>query len=130
LPVIRSDAPPLLEAFNFADPEMVTGRRDTTIVPAQALLMMNSPFVMQQSREAAGALLSERQLDDAARIDWLYRRSLGRPPSSAESQAAISFIDDYAASLDSNIPIQQRRLGAWASFCQAVFASAEFRFLD
>ncbi len=34
----------MLAVFDFADPDMVIGKRAVTNVPAQALLMLNSPF--------------------------------------------------------------------------------------
>ncbi|HLY10397.1 MAG TPA: DUF1549 domain-containing protein, partial [Planctomycetota bacterium] len=47
LPIYRGTTPPdLLEAFDFAPPGMVTGRRASTSVPTQALFLMNSAFVM------------------------------------------------------------------------------------
>ena len=45
LPIVRNDLPEALRLFDMADPELVTGRRPVTNVPAQALYLMNSPFV-------------------------------------------------------------------------------------
>jgi cytochrome c553 len=131
LPILRSDLPPILQVFDFADPEMVTGRRDTTTVPAQALLLMNSPFVLEQSRAAAEKLLSNAQLDDAGRIGILYRQTIGREPTSAESQFALSFVNNFRTLLrETPGRPTQIELGALASLCQSLFASTEFRLLE
>ncbi|HVJ87287.1 MAG TPA: PSD1 and planctomycete cytochrome C domain-containing protein, partial [Caulifigura sp.] len=41
LPVIRDRLPDILELFDFAEPSLVTGERETTNVPTQALYLMN-----------------------------------------------------------------------------------------
>ena len=51
LPMYRSALPEVLEAFDAADPDFVTGDRDVTTVAPQALFMMNSPFVIDPGRE-------------------------------------------------------------------------------
>src|SRR5258708_14746580 len=45
----RQNLPGLLRAFDFADPDTITGRRFTTTVPQQALFFFNNTFVMQQA---------------------------------------------------------------------------------
>ena len=57
LPIVRNDLPDELVLFNFADPDVCSGSRPQTIVPAQALWMMNSQFVRQQSEKLATQLL-------------------------------------------------------------------------
>ena len=52
LPIIRNELPSMLSAFDFADPDFVTGQRSETNVPAQALLLLNSPFVQEVSEAA------------------------------------------------------------------------------
>ena len=80
-PVFRNALPELFEAFDFADPSMVVGRRDTSTVAPQALFLMNHPFVLEQSRAAARRLLAEVPDDDRARVDRAYRLILGRGPT-------------------------------------------------
>ncbi len=53
VPVFRNALPQIFEAFDFADPSTVTGRRNESTVPQQALFMMNNPFAIEQSRLAA-----------------------------------------------------------------------------
>ena len=48
--VDRTDLPEVFNQFDFANPEMITGRRYETIVPQQALFLMNSPLVVEQAR--------------------------------------------------------------------------------
>ena len=60
-PVFRNALPELFEAFDFADPSMVVGRRNVSTVAPQALYLMNHPFILEQSRHAARRLLSETE---------------------------------------------------------------------
>ena len=121
LPVIRNELPQVLEVFDFADPDVASGRRDTTTVATQALFLMNSPFVLAQSRHTARGLLA-LPLDDAGRLGDLYRRVLGRLPSETETRKTVAFLVDYRRTAND--------VDAWAAVCQALFASAEFRFVE
>src|SRR5690606_32034366 len=62
LPMIRDRLPDVLDLFDFAEPSQVTGVRETTNVPTQALYLMNSPFV--QDRAAAFAARLQREAED------------------------------------------------------------------
>ncbi len=48
--VDRRNVPNMYQAFDFASPDLTTGRRETSVVPQQALFMMNSPLVVEQAR--------------------------------------------------------------------------------
>ena len=127
LPVIRNNVYPLFEQFDFPDPTMPTGDRNSTVVAPQALLMMNAPLVMDSAEQLASQLLETRP-DDDSRVEALYRRTLGRRPSSAETGRAIAFVVELtsqsltgSASID---PDAQHR--AWSLLCQSLFASNEF----
>ena len=58
MPIVRGAVPPSLAVFDMPNPDLVTGNRPATTVPAQALFMMNSPFVREMaasvSEKAAG----------------------------------------------------------------------------
>ncbi len=117
LPVIRNDVPAIFEVFDFADPDVSTGRRDSTTVATQALYLLNSPFVLQASRAAAMRLLQDAK-DDSSRVTLLYRRALGRAPAEEEVTRALAFVR-HGDSRE-----------AWAQLCQAVFGCTEFRFVE
>jgi hypothetical protein len=120
LPVFRNSLPEVFEAFDFADPSTVTGRRNTSTVSPQALFMMNNPFVVDQSKHAATRLLTEKHADDAARITRAYRLTLGREPSAGERAVAAKFLADAT----------RKPADAWAALFHALFASADFRYVE
>jgi cytochrome c553 len=131
LPIIRNSVPEALGLFDFADPSIVVGHRDTTTVPAQSLYLMNSPFIVDQSRALAQRLLGESNMDDNTRVDLAYRLSLVRDPTDDQRQRAVAYVarlDEGLKSSETND--ERRRLAAWAGFCQSLLASAEFRYLD
>ncbi len=119
LPVARDLPHSTLAIFNSADSSTVAGARETTIVPAQALFLMNSEFVARQS-----SLLAQRVRGAATGFDARFRLAtmlvLGRPPAAEEIDAARRFIAARESADES---------AAWTSLCRALFGSAEFRFL-
>ncbi len=58
LPVVRSAVYDVFQAFDFADPSTMNGKRPSTTVAPQALFMMNSPLVLRQTRAMAEMLLN------------------------------------------------------------------------
>lgn len=131
LPVFRNAVSQMFQAFDFADPNMTVGLRDRTTVPTQALFLLNNPFVIEQSKHAARRLLDQPDLDDDGRIEAAYQWSLCRPPSGDERRRALQFIRRTAGSVDQ---VQANRESAttlaWSALFQALFACAEFRYLD
>jgi hypothetical protein len=132
LPVVRDLLPDALDLFDFAEPSLVTGARETTTVPAQALYLMNSPFAIQQSERFAARLFAEVPGQrPAERIRRAYELALGRPPTEADVKYAEDFFRQFLVDLrgKSRDPRQLAQAG-WTAFCQALFASAEFRYLN
>jgi hypothetical protein len=119
LPVFRNSLPELFEAFDFADPSTVTGRRNASTVAPQALFMMNNPWVIDQAKHAAERLLAEHHSTEDARIARAYRLALGRMPTAGERRVAAKFL---AAHTDAKM--------AWAALMQGIFASADFRYVE
>jgi hypothetical protein len=125
LPVVRDRLLESLSLFDFADPSVVTGERATTTGPAQALYFRNSPFVIGQA-EALAERLRAVANDGPRRVDRAYRLAFARPPTDAERECALAFLRDFAARSTAHDPPRE----ALSAFCQALFAAAEFRYLD
>ena len=121
LPMIRSEIPPILAVFDFADPDLVTGRRASTTVPAQALLLLNSPFVMKQA-EAAANRIESMTADRHGQIILSYQFTFCRLPTAIEIGRAEEFLKMANAGDDNMPPLAQ--------MIQMLFAATEFRTLD
>ena len=123
VPVFRSSLPELFEVFDFANPSLVTGRRDVSTVAPQALYMMNHEFVRSQSRLAAARLLRDVQRSTSDRIDHAYLLTLGRHATEAEvtlSQQFLKSVSDRPGT---------PRIDAWAQMVQSMFSSVQFRYV-
>ncbi len=130
LPIVRDFVPEALEVFDFAEPSLVVAARDVTNVPSQALFLMNDAFVMNQSKAMAQRILAT-PLDYPQRIALAYQLTLSRLPTAAERTRADQYLRSEASQL---IPIKNGQVAdaseaSWATFCQALFACAEFRYL-
>ncbi len=108
----------MLTALDVADPDLLVGRRPTTNVPAQALVLINSPDVNRWARLTAQRILDQPS-DFAGRLNLTYELCLQRSPTSTDRAIAEQFFGDRTESLD-----------AWHEFVAAVFAGTEFRLLD
>ncbi len=141
LPVIRNNLYTLFEQFDFPDPTMPTGNRNSTTVAPQALLLLNSELVMD-SADALARLLMDRPGDDAAKVQSAYQRVLGRPATDAETQRVLAFLKELVPGTslaDINAVVQEKfsidasetsaTRHAWSIFCQSLFASNEFIYL-
>jgi mono/diheme cytochrome c family protein len=140
LPLLRGLTPRALEVFDFAEQGMVTGSRDTTTTAPQALYLLNDPFVRRQSLALADRLLRQKSLNDEGRIQLAYRLTLGRLAAVKEIARAIDYLGDYETAArkagqaddalkEEPIKASDPKMAAWASFCQAILAAAEFRYI-
>jgi hypothetical protein len=73
----------------------VTGSRDATTVPGQALYLLNYTFIRQQALNLAERLLKDKKTQDELRIQTAYRLTLGRLASEKEIARAKAFLDEY-----------------------------------
>ena len=125
LPVLRDRLPDVLDLFDFAEPSLVTGDRETTNVPVQALYLMNSPFV--QSRSTALAIRTLRETDrHDQQISHAFLLCFGRIPDAEETKLATAFFDQNQVDFGDE---RQFRI-LLVTYCQALLATAEFRNLD
>ena len=130
LPIVRDFVPDMMEVFDFAEPSLVVASRDVTNVPTQALFMMNNDFVRAQSMALAKRILASPP-DYPSRVNLAYQLTLSRKPTDAERKRADRYLLDEARAL---IPVKggnkdEASTLSWSTFCQALFACAEFRYL-
>lgn len=78
------ESPKFLGAFNFPGGKVTQGRRDVTNVPAQALALLNDPFVLQQAGVWSAKLVSRPNDTIPARLESIFQTALNRQPTSEE----------------------------------------------
>ena len=86
----RQNLPNLFRTFDFASPDAHSPERPRTLVPQQALFLMNSPMVERVATSVSSSL-SSSDADEC--IGELYRRILARPPTAGELELARQFIE-------------------------------------
>ena len=118
LPIVRNNVYDLLPLFDFPDPTMPTGSRQSTVIAPQALLMLNSPL-LRESAAAFGSRLLASAGTVPERIEEAWLLAFGRRPSERETEMAEAFIES------GNGENEQ-----WQLFCQSLFASNEFIYLN
>ncbi len=108
--VDRSDVADVLINFDFASPDLETGRRHETTVPQQALFLMNSPLVVEQAKKLVTLPDFADCEDDIGRIKFLYERIYQRPPRPEETSLGLDFIGQTPSpeeTTEQNIGIQR-----------------------
>jgi hypothetical protein len=130
LPFVRDGLPESLALFDAADPNLVTGERESTNVPGQALYLMNNGFVLRRSDVMAQRLLKETE-EAEERIRLAFKLAYGRKASTLEVEQAKGFLWSFTAAAVKKGE-ERKRAGykALRSFCQALLVSAEFRYLN
>ena len=124
LPVVRSHTYRFFTIFDFPNAATPVGRRDSTTVPTQALLLMNDPFVLEQAQALAGRLLADARWKSAdARLEALYQRLFSRSPTAAEKVFATDFLREFAQT-------PQQDFDAWSALCHTLVSSSEFIYVD
>jgi hypothetical protein len=128
LPVLRDRLPDVLDLFDFAEPSLVTGDRETTNVPVQALYLMNSSFVQARATALANRLMSESE-SHGQRLRDAFVICFSRVPDAEELKLAAAFFAPESDSEQDGGKSYQypKRL---TTYCQALLATAEFRNLD
>lgn len=122
---VRRNFPvPLFHAFDVPAPMHTAGARHTSNVPAQALALMNGPFVRQQA-EAWARRVIPRGRTTAGRIELAFRQALGRRPSDAESERITAYVE--AEAKDRGVDVKDREI--WTDVCHVIFNLEEFVFL-
>ena len=122
--VRRNFLPPMMLAFDMPIPFTTMGRRNVSNVPAQALILMNDPFIVDQSRVWAKRLASVS--DPAERVHQMYLAAFARPPAPGELKDALAFATAQSQSLGA-APTDER---IWADLAHVLFNVKEFIYLN
>lgn len=123
------ESPKFLAAFNFPGGKVAQGRRDVTNVPAQALALLNDPFVLQQADGWASRLVARPDSEIGPRIDAMFKTALGRLPSDDERQRFESAAKRLAEL--HRVPEKEilKSQMVWKELAHAMFNLKEFIYL-
>ena len=125
LAVRRNFLNPMFVAFDYPTPFTAIGRRTVSNVPAQALAMLNNPFVLNQADLWAKRVLAVPKRTAAQRVAAMYAAAFGRQPGADELAAAVGFVTD--AAVETGRPDDPK---VWADLAHALFNAKEFVFVE
>jgi hypothetical protein len=120
----------MMLAFDAPTPFNTVGRRSVSNVPAQALMLMNDPFVIQQARRWATRVLEEKGLPSRQRVTEMYQTAFSRPPSEREIERGLAFLENQAAERGLDPASADAQLELWTDLAHALMNAKEFIFLN
>ena len=123
LPIVRTNVYKLLTLFDFPNPAFPTGNRQTTTLPTQAMFLMNSPWVTKLGTAMANRLAKSTG-DSIERVNLAYKLCYCRLATESEVMDAIGFINQYGKESE------EAQAEAWSAFCQLLFLSNEFTYIN
>jgi len=88
----RQNPPELLTQFDFPSPDVPSGKRYETIVPQQALFLMNSPMVIETARKLVDRPAFATLKTDEERVTLLYLAIFQRWPTAQEVSLGLRYV--------------------------------------
>jgi hypothetical protein len=125
LAVRRNFLNPMFIAFDTPIPFNTMGRRSVSTVPAQALIMMNNPFVVQQAEVWAKRVLRDPSRSSEQRIQEMYLSAFSRPATATELKEALDFLGPRPSTAS-----EAEQLKLWTDLCHVLMNTKEFIFLN
>jgi hypothetical protein len=125
----RNFLPPMMLAFDFPIPFNTIGRRSVSNVPAQALILLNDPFVVEQAKVWAKSVLSEPGLAPRQRVVRMYEQAFARPPTEQEAEEALAFLHAQGEALGLSTEARMGDVRVWADLAHVLFNVKEFVFI-
>jgi hypothetical protein len=128
LEVRRNFLSPFMLAFDTPLPSSTVGRRSVSNVPAQSLILMNDPLVVELARRTGRRVAPNPDLPLPAMVEAAHRAVLGRAATEAERASLVEFATaqhEIYRAIDPAAAFERTA----ADVCQALFTSKEFYFL-
>jgi hypothetical protein len=127
--VRRNFLDPMMTNFDRPNPATTFGRRSTSNVPSQSLMLMNDPFVVVLAEEMAKLLLEAKIPRPENRIRWIYERCFARVPSKREINDATAFMAQLKKTYPSTTNKETIELSVWKDYIHSIFNMKEFIYL-
>ncbi|MEO2022471.1 MAG: DUF1553 domain-containing protein, partial [Pirellulaceae bacterium] len=131
--VRRSRPLAVLETFDLATLSPNCVQRNFSNVAPQALLLMNSQFIIKYSRQFADRVVRESGDQLAAQLDRAWELAYGSRPTPENNQLLQAFVQDQQREFqqqDSKLDAATARQRALASACQAIMSANAFIYID
>jgi hypothetical protein len=113
---------PMMELFDAPTTTDSCAARMTSVVPTQALLLMNNEFVEDQAGYLADRVLVESDDDLPRAVARMFEHALARPADPARLSEAVSFVRSREAHGD--------RRSALADLAHVILNASEFLYVE
>jgi len=134
LPIDRAALYEMFSTFDYVETAGHIEQRPATTVPNQALFLLNSSLVHEQSRRLAEGQGAADVGFPGATAEELCSRLFdviyGRPASMAERAETMTFLQQLDSALSGVADERERRLQCWATLCRTLLAGNQFLFVD
>lgn len=132
LPILRSAIYPVLQAFDFPDPAVQSGTRQSSTIAPQALFMMNGAIVLKETKRLAESLVAMKSFDDRNRLEFVFQKAYGRDATSDEATKILAYLETTKLRLasDGEADAKETDIAAWRSVCRILVAASEFIYID
>jgi hypothetical protein len=128
--VRRNFLSPMMLAFDTPAPFATMGKRNVSNVPAQALTLMNDPFVLEQAKQWARRVMADGSLSTPPqRITRLYEQAFARAPSAEELESANAFLASQATEYKLPPQAAQTDERVWTDLCHVLMNVKEFIYI-
>jgi class 3 adenylate cyclase len=124
LPVVRANGYEMFATFDAADPAVHHQQRATTIVPSQALFMLNGELAFNAARDLAAGITENPAVETEARLNDLYLRLFGRPVRPQEAELLLG--EFHADNEEGANP----SIADWERICRVLIAANEFVYVN
>lgn len=121
--VSRHELNSLLRLFDFPDPNITSDDRTVTTVPLQQLFVLNSEFMVRNSKALASSLSNETDISNSERIRRAFLLLYGRPATEREVQLGLDFLSAPDTSAEGT-------LTRWQQYAQVLLSANEFLYVD
>jgi hypothetical protein len=144
--VRRSRPLAMLHAFDAPVMEVNCERRQSSTVPTQSLMLMNSQFILDQAARFAGRLEREAGNDRAQQVNRAWQLAFNRTPSESEAADSLNFLSrqvEYLKALPEKQEEKPKKeekakpaakptpeMQALTDLCQALLSANEFLYVD
>ena len=118
----RNNIPEMFDVFDYPNPGLVTGKRNTSIVPTQALFMMNNEFIIKHAGLLGEKIQARTNLGTEQKINLAFLTCLGREPYEGEKKLALEYFKQSTNKKESSNAID--------GLVHSLFACLDFRYLN
>lgn len=113
---------PMMELFDAPSTTDSCPQRVESIVPTQALILMNDDFVESQAEFTARRVLKESHEDVLLAVQRLFELAVGHGPTEVQCEQALNFVEAHSQQGDTQ--------GALIDLAHVLFNSSEFLYIQ